>query len=203
MKHRTGDYKGEAPHRHSAGKALWLWPGDSRAPVSRSGHPSSLPPCRDSRHRCITPAVGSMVQGRRREGRLCPCFTVSLGNSWTFGSQEQVVFSAIWRLPASHPLSRAQALPPAPTQGPGATGCPGLLTVNAFSLKCLTCPVVLFLLKMVFEGGRSRRNRRFGSGAAQNNLSQANSAGFPRAGGPALQNVWFASSASGLTRRLC
>lgn len=53
------------------------------------------------------------------------------------------------------------------------------------SPKCLTWPVVLFLLKMVFEGEESRWKQQFGGGSAQNNLSQAHSAGFPRAAGSA------------------
>lgn len=48
--------------------------------------------------------------------------------------------------------------------------------------KCLTHPVVLLLLKLVFEEIENRQNRQFGGGVAQNNLFQAKSTGFPRAG---------------------
>lgn len=57
--------------------------------------------------------------------------------------------------------------------------------------KCLTPPVVLLLLKSVFEEIESRQNRQFGGGVAQNNLFQAKSTGFPRAG-----RVWISPSAS-------
>lgn len=42
--------------------------------------------------------------------------------------------------------------------------------------------MVLLLLKLVFEEIESRQNRQFGGGVAQNNLFQAKSTGFPRAG---------------------
>lgn len=63
------------------------------------------------------------------------------------------------------------------------------MTVNAFP-KCLTCLVVLFLLKMVFEKEASRRTQQFGGGVAQNNLFQAESTGFPRGGSLGPWRVW-------------